>query len=129
MSLRQVQVNRRVLKMGMAKKHLYGAQIGAVLQQVGRPAVAQRMRRYGFLKPGASGGLPDCKIDSLSSNRLFLFALVDMARKQPGLWFTPAPPGSQCFQQLWRKRHIAVAIPFPFANMDDHALGVNVADA
>src|ERR1700685_2625231 len=99
-SLGQMQVDRGVLKVGVAEEHLYGPEVGAVLKQMSRPAVAKSVGRYRLPNPGAAGRPLNGKIDGLCGNRLFIFADVDPARKQPGLWLAPAAPGSQSFQQL-----------------------------
>ena len=42
---RDVGVDRRGRDVGVAEQHLHRAQVGAVVQQVGREGVAQRVRR------------------------------------------------------------------------------------
>src|SRR5581483_2485160 len=53
---------------------------------------------------------------------------VFCAWKQIGLGPHPAPIFAQGLQQLRAKRHVAVAVPLAMANMDEHALTVNVLD-
>jgi hypothetical protein len=91
--------------------------------------VAKGVGRYRLLKPGAAGGLLNGEIDGLCVDRLFGFAFVDPAREQIRGWFSSAPPGPERFQQLRGQGYIAVAIPFAFVNVNDHAVAVDVADA
>ena len=56
MAARQVQVDRGVGKLGVAKQHLDGAQIGTSFEKVSCEAVSQRVRRHPFLDPSGLGG-------------------------------------------------------------------------
>src|ERR1700756_18825 len=54
---RQMQVNSGVSELGVAEKHLDGAQIGARFEHVRCEAVPQGMRRYMLGKASTLGGL------------------------------------------------------------------------
>ena len=68
--LRQMQVLGGGLQIAVPEQNLDGAQVGARLQQVGRPTVAQRVRGDAFADAGSTCGLAACDPDGLVRNRL-----------------------------------------------------------
>jgi hypothetical protein len=57
MPLRQMQIDRRLLKVAVSEQHLDGAQVGAGFKKVGGKAVPQRMRMDVLVgEAGALGG-------------------------------------------------------------------------
>jgi len=56
-SLRQMEIPGSGLQIHMTEQDLNGAQVCSRLEQVGRPAVAQGVRRYMLLDTRIAGGL------------------------------------------------------------------------
>ena len=78
-SLRQMQILGSGLQISVPEQDLDGAQVGARLQQVGRPTVAQRVRRDAFGDAGPTCGFAACDPDGLVGNRLIQAALTECA--------------------------------------------------
>ena len=78
---RQMQVNRRVFKLGVAKKNLDGAQISTGFQHVGGEAMPKQMRRYVLLDAGTFNCLVDSVPDDLLSNGHICTPIVHCAWK------------------------------------------------
>src|SRR5882724_6274566 len=95
-------------QIAMPEQNLEGAQVGAGLQQVGRPTVAQRMRGDAFTDAGAARGLAACNPDGLVRNRLIESVLTGARWKQIESGLPPAPVLAQGFQQSWTQRQIAI---------------------
>ena len=57
-------------QIAMPEQNLDGAQVGARLQQVGRPTVAQGMRGNAFADAGPTRGFAACDPDGLIGNWL-----------------------------------------------------------
>jgi hypothetical protein len=68
--LRQMQVLSCRFQITMSEQNLDGAEIGARLQQVGRPAVAQRMRGDAFADASPMCGIATCNPYGFVGNRL-----------------------------------------------------------
>jgi len=107
----QVQVYGGVSKLGVAEKHLDGAQVGASFQHVRREAVSQRMRRYVLGDAGTLGGLVHSLPDDLLCNRHIGSPALNRPGEKIGLGLHPAPVLAQGLQQLRGQQHIAVAAP------------------
>src|SRR5437870_13523271 len=73
------------------EQNLDSAQIGAGLQQMGRPTVAERMRGDSFADASPTRGLATCNPDRLVRNGLFRSAPGIAAWKQVGLGLAPTP--------------------------------------
>src|SRR5438876_1252966 len=59
-----------VVSRSVPEQDLDGAQIGACLQQMGRPTVAQRVRGDAFADAGPTRGIATCNPDGFVGNRL-----------------------------------------------------------
>src|SRR3954447_20519729 len=60
MKVRQMQVNRGLFEIAMAKQDLNGSQVCSGLQQMRSEAVAQSVRMNVSAEPGTFGGFPAC---------------------------------------------------------------------
>src|ERR1017187_543631 len=115
-------------QIAVPEQNLDGAQIGARLQQVGRPTVAQRVRGNAFADASTVRGFVACNPDSLVRDGLFGSAPGIAARKQVGLGLAPTPVFPQSLQQRGTERQIAILAAFAFYHAKDHALAIDVAD-
>src|SRR5271167_2895783 len=116
------------LQVAVPEQDLDGAQVGARLQQVGRPTVAQRVWGDAFADASTVCGLVACNPDGLVRDGLFGSAPGIAARKQVGLGLAPTPVFPQSFQQRGTERQIAILAAFAFYYAKDHALAIDVAD-
>src|SRR5438552_15303061 len=80
------------------EQSLDGAQIGARLQQVGRPTVAQRMRGDAFADAGPVRGFATRDPDGLVGNRLSERPSTSACGEHVELRLPPAPLLSQRLQ-------------------------------
>src|SRR5271167_4033029 len=96
------------LQVAVPEQNLDGAQIGARLQQVGRPTVAQRVRGDAFTDAGAARGLAACDPDGLVRNRLIESPLEVACGEQVESGLPPTPVLAQGFQQGWTQRQIPI---------------------
>ena len=87
--------------------------------------VPQRVRRHPGAEPGRIGGHVADAIELAHGDRQQRIA----ARKQPALRATLQPPGAQQLQQLRREHRMPVLAALALLDADQHALGVDVADA
>ena len=112
----------------MPEQNLDSAQIGAGLQQMGRPTVAERMRGDSFADASPTRGLATCNPDRLVRNGLFRSAPGIAAWKQVGLGLAPTPVFPQSFQQRRTQRQVTIFAALALHHPDDHALAIDVAD-
>ena len=112
----------------MPEQNLDSAQIGAGLQQMGRPTVAERMRGDSFADASPTRGLATCNPDRLVRNGLFRSAPGIAAWKQVGLGLAPTPVFPQSFQQRRTQRQVTIFAALALHHSDDHALAIDVAD-
>ena len=98
MPLRQMQVLRRGFQIAMTEQNLNGAQVGARLQQVSRPTVAQRVRRNALVDTSPTRSLATCDPDGLVGNRLIESAAKRACGKQVELRLASAPVLPQGFE-------------------------------
>ena len=112
----------------MPEQNLDSAQIGAGLQQMGRPTVAERMRGDSFADASPTRGLATCNPDRLVRNGLFRSAPGIAAWKQVGLGLAPTPVFPQSFQQRRTQRQVTIFAALAFHHADDHPLAIDVAD-
>ena len=102
MASRQVQIDGRVFKLGVPKKHLDGTQIGARFKHMCSEAVSQRMGRYMLLDTSLLGCLCHSRPNDLFRDRHVSPPVVHHAWEQVGLGLHPAPILSQSVQKLGR---------------------------
>src|ERR1700688_2278786 len=112
----------------MAHQQLNRAQVGAGFEQVRRIAVPQRVRVDLLLESGARGGDVAGMPDGLVGDGLVYASLARGAGKEIATRLLPPPPAAQLFEQLRRERHIPVPRALTLADVDDHALAVDVFD-
>src|SRR6266851_10095109 len=98
----------------VSEQNLNGAQIGARLQQVGRPTVAQRMRGDAFADTGPVRGFATRDPDGLVRNRLIESALEVACGEQVESGLAPAPVLAQSFQQGWTQRQVTILAALAF---------------
>src|SRR5258708_37593908 len=99
-----MQILGRSFKITVPEQNLDRAQIGARLQQVSRPTVAQRVRRNAFVDTSPTSGLAACDPDGLVRNRLIQSFAKSARRKHVLLRLARAPVRAQRFQQGWAER-------------------------
>src|ERR1019366_2776900 len=124
----EVQVDGGVGELGMAKQNLDGAQVGAGFQHMSCETMPQAVRRYVLGDAGTLGGLVYRLPDDLFRNRDIGPPSLHRTWEQIGLGLHPAPILAQSLQQLGGQQDIAVAGSLALANVNDHALAVDVGD-
>src|ERR1700688_4955323 len=126
----EMQIDRRLLKVAMPEQHLAGAQVGAGVEQMRGKAVAQSVGMDVLVfKAGACGGLLTGVPENLGGDRMTR-RMPSVAGEQPigGLAFQPAPVDAERIEQLGAEHDIAVLASLASADMNDHALAVDIAD-
>src|ERR1700677_3931261 len=88
--------------------------------------MAQHVRMNPLGESGARGRDPAGVPDGLIRDGLIDTALACGAGKEVSARFFPLPITAQLLEQLRRKRYIPVARALPLANVDHHALAVDV---
>src|SRR5215471_14569488 len=96
------------LQVAMTKQHLDGAQVGAGLQQMGRPTVAQRMRSNTFTDASLVRSLAACDPNGFVRNWLIESSATGACGEQIESRFAPAPVLAQDLQQGWTQRQVAI---------------------
>src|SRR6266568_9643030 len=91
-------------------------------------AMAQGMRAKPLLNAGPLGRLLAEVPHRLVGDGLLELATPEFAGEQVDLRFLPAPVPAQFLQQLGCQRNVAVAHTLAPADVNDHALAVDVAD-
>src|ERR1017187_4668436 len=122
MPLRQMQVLGGGLQVAVPEQNLDGAQVGARLQQVSRPTVAQRVRGDALADAGALRGIATCNPDGFVRNGLIESGLTGAGGEQIESGLPPAPVLTQGFQQGWTQRQITILAALAFHHADDHPL-------
>src|SRR5215469_8456107 len=120
-----MQIDGGVFQVRMAEKQLNGSQIGTGFQVVRGKTVPQRVRSDFFLDTGTNGGPFADVPNRLVGDGLFLSAMAG-AGKQKILRFPLAPVLTQGLQQRGTQGHLAVTGAFALANVQDHALAIDV---
>jgi hypothetical protein len=123
-----VEIDERVFELGMTQQNLDRAQIGASLQEVGRIAVPQRVRRDVLGDAGLLGGLPTGFPGCLGGDGDVRPPVPHGAGKQIRLGLHPAPINAKRLQEFLAQRHIAITIAFAVADVDHHAFAVDIGD-
>src|ERR1700685_1408595 len=95
-----MQVECAITDLGMTKKNLDGAQVGARLQKMSGKAMSKQMRRNAFLDARAFTSLVHGLPHDLRSNGHICPPVVHRAWEQVGLGLHPAPVLTKCLQQL-----------------------------
>src|SRR6202167_975670 len=127
-ALGEMEIEGGMFKPLVAHQQLNGAQVGTGFEQMGREAMAQRV---GMNLPGQScalgcytAGVPD----GLIRDGLIDTALACSAGKEVSPRLFPTPITAQLLEQLRGKWYIPVARTLALADVDHHALAVNVLD-
>ncbi len=106
----------------MPEQQLDGAQVRAVLEQVARKCVSERVRRDRFGEPAAFGsqfaGIPDAIPRDVRTR--------DHARKHPRGGSCRAVPITQDHQELIGEHDVAILLSLALYHTDSHALTVDV---
>src|ERR1700749_1525017 len=125
-----MQINRGLFEVTVSEQHLDGPQVGSGLEQMGGEAMAQGVWMDMLVREtGAFGRMQAAPPEPLGVDGA-VGGMPASAGKKPVRWLTiePAPISAQCFQQRWAQHDIAVLAPLAAANMDDHALAIDVVD-
>src|ERR1035441_9217822 len=115
------------LQVHMTEQDLNRAQVCSCLEQVGRPTVAQGVRRYMLLDTRIAGGFFTGVPDGLIRDRSFRAALMRAAGKKIGARLLPAPILAQRLQQSRAEWEIATGATLTAFHADHHAPAVDVA--
>jgi hypothetical protein len=124
----QVQVDGGVGEFGMTEQNLDRAQIGTGFQHVSGETVPERVRRHMLTDPSKFRGLRHGLPDNLLCDGHVGPPVVDGAGEQICLRLHPAPILAQGVQQLRGQQDVAVTATLALANMNDHALAIDIAD-
>src|ERR1700744_4741476 len=111
----------------MTEQDLDGAQICSRLEQVRRPAVPQRVRRYALLDPRMACGFCTGVPDSLVRHGSVCAALMQAAWKEVGTRLLPAPILAQRLEQCRAEWDVATTATLATLHADHHAPAVDVA--
>src|ERR1700675_837854 len=126
-------VARRRVQFVVTQKRLDFTNIGTVLEQVGREAVAQRMQRHALLDPGRIGRLMEQAVELSGRHRLAAIG----ARKQPAFLqrrsgivtrWAYLPPLAQQIERLGRQHDIAVLAALGLLDPNDLLRAVDMLD-
>jgi len=123
--LGQVEVGDRAADASMAKESLDGAEIDALLQQVGGVGVPQRVAGDGLGELGIVGGAADGLEHGLPANGLG----CGMIGEEPMIGTVLAPVGPQELERSLGQGDVAVLASLAVSDADDHALAVDVFGA
>src|SRR5664280_1294261 len=126
MAARQMQVERCIADLGMAKKNLDGAQVRSGFKHMCREAVSKQMRRNALTDAGALTSIVHGLPHDLRSNGYICTPVVHHAWEQVRLGLHPAPVLTQSLQQLRAQQNIAVPAALALVDMNDHALAVDI---
>src|SRR5207244_12168021 len=104
-------------QVAMPEQNLDGAQVGAGLQQVSRPTVAQRMRGDAFADASPTRGIATCNPHGFVGNRLIEAVLAGAGGAQVEPRRAPTPGLAQGLQEGWtpRPNTILAALAFHHA--------------
>lgn len=107
-------------------------QVLALFQQVGCVTVAQRMYMSGFAHVADVQGqtkspLQSAAVDGFSGGGRSVARVAFSGEEQSGMAMS-LPQFPESFQSALRKRNVAVAVAFAAADMQEHALWIDVAD-
>src|SRR5258705_4317386 len=130
MAPREMQVDRRLLKVTMTEQHLDGTQVGTGFEQMRSKAVAQSVGMDApVLKAGAFGGLLTGVPENLGGDWMTR-RMASVAGEQPigGLAFQPAPVDAQSIEKFGAEHDITVLASLASPDMNDHAFAVDIAD-
>ena len=108
----------------MAEQGLHRADIDAGLEQMGGEAVAQGVCGRQLRDPSGRNGVFDGALDGPRMH----VVLWPLAGEEPVLGMKQQPPGAQQRQQRDGQGHEAVLLAFAAADVNHHALAVDVAD-
>src|SRR5215212_9513162 len=115
-------IERRGLELGVPEQDLDHADVDVLLQQVGREAVAQRVRRDPLGDPGPVGGDMDGPVELTRGER------VDrvLSREQPDLGPGDPPPVPPRLEELRREHRKAIPSSLALLDPEQHAPGIDV---
>src|ERR1700674_5904657 len=126
-------VARRRVQLVVTQKRLDFTNIGTVLEQVGREAVAQRVQRHALLDPGRVGRLMEQAVELAGRHRLAELG----AGKQPAFlqWhsgivtrWARLPPLPQQIERLGRQHDITVLATLGLLDPNDLLSAVDMLD-
>lgn len=114
----------------MADQDLDSADIFALLEQMSRKRVPQGMHRDALTDVRGLRRFVHCTVQLPCAQRIHrIKAREKIATRQNfALGSRVAPPGTQSLEQDRRKQRVAVLLPFPFLDAQEHPLAVNIAD-
>jgi hypothetical protein len=115
-------VERRCLKLGVTQQDLNHPNIDVLLEQVGRKAVAQGVRRHPLGNLGHVGRSVAGARELACRHRAGRL----QSRKQPALRAGNAIPIAQKFEQHRGKHRVAILAAFALLDAQHHALGVDI---
>src|SRR3954470_344579 len=117
-------IERGGLELGVPEQHLDHADVDVLLQQVGRKAVAQRVRRDPLGDPGPVSGGMDRAVELTRGERVERV----LSGEQPDLGPGDPPPVPQQLEQLRREHRKAIPASLALLDPEQHAPGIDVAD-
>src|SRR5580698_6290628 len=122
-----MEIPRSGLEIHMTEQDLNGTQVCSRLQQVGRPTVAQGVRRYMLLDMRIAGGFFTCVPDGLVRDGSVRTTIAWVAWEKVVARLLPAPVLAQRLQQSRAEWDIATAPALATFHADHHAPAVDVA--
>src|SRR5580700_2041289 len=105
----------------MSQEQLNGTDVCALLEEMDRKCMSQRMRGDGF------GNVAEgARVLARMLNRIFADVLLQpIAGKEPMWWFFQTPPVTEDGKQFGREHHVAILHSFALLDAQDHALAIN----
>ena len=116
----------------MAEINLELAQVLALLQEMGRIGMAQRMNMGGFFDAAGAQGQTEAALQGGAAHRFGgggrAQAAVAFGGEEPAGMAVGAPELAQPLEGALRQGHEAVPIAFAGADVEEHPLGIDVTD-
>lgn len=109
----------------MPQQNLNGSQVCPRFQEMRRVTVAQRMHGDVLAKIGCCSNFLTILGNCAGANRIFF----GMAWKEPLRWLIFFPILAQQHQQLIRQWDVAILFAFSQADVERHAVAVNILDS
>ena len=122
---RDLCIARRRRQIVVAEQNLDDPDVGSVLQQMRREAMAQRMQSNALGQPRRLDRRPAGGVQHGWINRMIVIA----ARERIGRWPGQPPVGAQDAEQLRRQHHVAVLAALAVPHQDDATRAVDVLDS
>jgi hypothetical protein len=116
----------------MAEIDLELAEVFALLQEMGRIGMPQRMNMGGLFDAAGAQGQTEATLQGGAAHRFggggSAQAAVAFGGEEPAGMAVGAPELAQPFEGALRQGHVAVTIAFAGADVEEHPLGIDVAD-